>query len=124
MAELVAGELAGRMEGARKGRRGAGAVRAVAGEYLEFSRVEPALFGLLVAQPGTGERPEAKRLWNLLLAVLEPVTGKADDTGAAVAFWAFLHGFATLEAAGQFGASGPRGGYERGVAALLAGLRL
>ena len=65
----------------------------MAGEYVKFSRVEPELFGLLVAQPETG---------------------KADDTGAAVAFWAFLHGFATLEAAGQFRASGPSGGYEGG----------
>jgi hypothetical protein len=29
---------------------------------------------------------------------------------------------ATLEAAAQFGESGPRGGYERGLNALIAGL--
>ncbi|MBZ2180473.1 MAG: WHG domain-containing protein [Acidobacteria bacterium] len=121
VAELAAAELADRMEGKRKGRRGGAALKAIAGEYLAYSREEPALFAmLLAAQPG----PESKRLWNLLLAALEPVTGRADDTAAAVALWSFLHGFATLEAAGQFGASGPRGGYERGLSALLAGLRL
>ncbi|MCX6603122.1 MAG: WHG domain-containing protein [Acidobacteria bacterium] len=51
----------------------------------------------------------------------QPETGKADDTGAAVAFWAFLHGFATIEAAGQFGArEATRGGARR----CWGGLRL
>ena len=118
VSELVAAELAGRMEAARKGRRGAAALKAIAGEYVAYSRAEPALFAMLLAKPG----PESKRLWNLLLAAIEPVTGQADDTAAAVALWAYLHGFATLAAAGQFGESGPRGGYERGLNALIAGL--
>jgi AcrR family transcriptional regulator len=118
VSQLAAAELAARMEAAQKGRRGAAALRAMAGEYITYSRDEPALFAMLLGPPG----PESKRLWNLLLAALESATGRADDTAAAVALWAFLHGFATLEAAGQFGASGPRGGYERGLKVLLAGL--
>jgi len=51
------------------------------------------------------------------------LTGSADDTDAAVALWAFLHGFITLERAGLFGTPGPKGGFARGVKAMAAGLR-
>ena len=62
-------------------------------------------------------------LWTRLLQVVGDLTGSADDTEAAVALWAFLHGFITLERAGLFGTPGPKGGFARGVKAMAAGLR-
>jgi hypothetical protein len=35
----------------------------------------------------------------------------------------FLHGYATLKHSGAFGASGPKGGLERGVEAFLSNFR-
>jgi hypothetical protein len=55
--------------------------------------------------------------------VVDSVDTPADDTDAAVALWAFLHGFITLERAGLFGTPGPKGGFARGVKAMAAGLR-
>ncbi|MBB6098519.1 AcrR family transcriptional regulator [Deinobacterium chartae] len=103
---------------------GRAALEAAAHAYLEYARVHPHLYGLLlapkppyVAGPGPG-----KDLWNFVLERVEAITGQRDDTAAAVAVWAFLHGFAVLERSGQFGASGPRGGFERGLSALIDGL--
>jgi hypothetical protein len=91
--------------------------------YARFARERPALYSFLVGE-GVPAEPnvERKALWNRLLAAVAPLTGDADDTGAAVAAWALLHGFAALERAGMFGASGPRDGFARGVDALARGL--
>lgn len=91
--------------------------------YLDYARLEPQLYALLLrdgqvytAKPGAG-----KALWDEVLGVVSAVTGTPDDTAATVAFWSFLHGFIALERAGRFGPSGPKGGFERGLKALLEG---
>lgn len=96
-----------------------------AGEaYLDYARQEPQLYALLLrdeqvylAEPGAG-----KDLWNEALQLVGSVTGNPDDTAGAVAFWAFVHGFVVLERSGMFGPTGPKGGFERGLRALLEGL--
>ena len=117
----------------------------MANEYLRYARDQPALYALLTAEtsprpaterPSAAERPSATAaaaasipqvaraaLWQRLLQVVGDLTGSADDTDAAVALWAFLHGFITLERAGMFGTDGPGGGFARGVKAMAAGLR-
>lgn len=111
----------------------------MANEYLRYARDQPALYALLTAEtsprPAT-ERPSATvvaaasipqvaraALRQRLLQVVGDLTGSAGDTEAAVALWAFLHGFITLERAGMFGTEGPGGGFARGVKAMAAGLR-
>jgi hypothetical protein len=42
---------------------------------------------------------------------------------SAVALWAFLHGFVSLERQGAFGASGPQAGLATGLEALLVGFK-
>jgi AcrR family transcriptional regulator len=123
LAESAAAKLRERMELASEGLDVPGTFRAVAGEYVAFAKDEPALFELLMS-PGARTKPpvEGKRLWNLILRVVGAVTGRADDTAAAVAVWSFLHGFAMLAKTGQFGASGPKQGYEVGLEALRRGL--
>ncbi len=100
------------------------AFQCVAEAYLEFARNHPHLYDLMVSPniatlPGAGD--QGKRLWNALLATVGAVTGVTDDTASTVAFWSFVHGFVSLERAGLFGASGPKGGFEVGLAALGAG---
>jgi len=102
------------------------AFRELAGAYLKFARKRPELYFFTMSHqtPG-GDRTDAgKKLWNLLLASLGALTGDPDDTSAAVAVWAFLHGFAVLDHSGRFGKSGPKAGFERGLEALLAGFRV
>ncbi|WP_040383118.1 TetR/AcrR family transcriptional regulator [Deinococcus apachensis] len=100
------------------------ALSAAAHAYLEYTRAHPHLYGLLLAPrpPALAGPGPGKELWNYVLHLVGALTGNPDDTGAAVAYWAYLHGFALLERSGQFGLSGPRGGFERGLEALIHGL--
>jgi hypothetical protein len=99
----------------------------VAQAYRRFAAGHAGLYAALVTDTTNSswadQRGSARKaLWDMLLRVVAGLTGNADDTGAAVAVWSFLHGFAHLGEAGMFGASGPRDGFERGLAALIAGL--
>ncbi len=99
------------------------AVQEASKAYLNFARTHPRLYKLMMdtrlAAPTAGT---GKALWNTVLKVIGDVTGETDDTPAAVALWAFLHGFAELERSGLFGPSGPKGGFEIGLAAIIEGL--
>ena len=115
----------------------------MANEYLRFAREQPALYAMLtsatvrlpVTEPSlpaietsstaASSIPHVARtaVWKRLLQVVGDLTGSADDADAAVALWAFLHGFIALERSGMFGATGPKGGFARGVKAMAAGLR-
>lgn len=92
--------------------------------YLHFARERFPLYAFVMQ-----DRPErygsraGKAVWNTLLEAASSISGQHDDTAAAVATWAFLHGYATLEHSGAFGPSGPKGGLERGVEAFLGNFR-
>lgn len=124
LADRVAAVLRERMDAAAEKRQGAGALRAAAEAYVQLAREDWPLFALLMGTPDAAARGggNAKRVWNTLLRIVGQVTGNPDDTAAAVAVWAFLHGFVVLEHSGQFGATGPRGGFEAGITALIRGL--
>jgi AcrR family transcriptional regulator len=96
-------------------------MRKAANATLKFSRAHPYLYDLMNAPGGVPSTGAAKELWNTILEIVGNVTGKPDDTAASVAFWAFLHGFSSLERTGQFGKSGPKGGFEIGLEALITG---
>lgn len=94
-------------------------LRQAAERYRQFAHAHPALYALMMQpQPSSGA---PKALWNTVLKLSSAVTGREDDTGAAVALWAFLHGFVSLERHGAFGASGPQSGFEVGLEALMVG---
>ena len=96
--------------------------RRTADAYLRFARQRFSLYTFVV-QNGLSKTygsKASKAVWNLLLEAASGVSGQPNDTAAAVAVWSFLHGYATLEHGGAFGASGPKGGLERGVEAFLA----
>ncbi|MFK7601783.1 TetR/AcrR family transcriptional regulator [Deinococcus sp. SM5_A1] len=95
--------------------------------YLDYARQHPHLYALLLLkldQLPQGQRMDTagKQLWNTLLDVVGRLSGNPDDTAHAVALWTFLHGFTELERSGMFGASGPRGGLEVGLTALLGAM--
>jgi AcrR family transcriptional regulator len=132
VAEHAAGELItlarGSMDGLPAGERHPERpFIAMAQAYRAFAESQPALYAALVSDTTGSTWPHQqgsarKALWELLLRVVGELTGDADDTGAAVAVWSFMHGFAHLHHAGLFGASGPRDGFDRGIAALVVGL--
>ena len=94
-------------------------MRLAADQYRQFARTQPALYALMMKpQPSSGA---PKALWNTVLNLTSAVTGRDGDTAAAVALWAFLHGFVSLERQGAFGASGPQAGFETGLEALMVG---
>lgn len=99
------------------------ALRAASHAYVGFARAHPLLYDLLLAPraPALAVPGPGKELWNLVLGLVSDVTGILDDTSATVALWAFLHGFVTLERSGGFGLSGPLGGFETGLNALMEG---
>ncbi len=108
------------LERAIRGSTGLARVERLAGAYLRFARSRKALYRFMTE--GAFEQdtsPTGKGLWRLVVAVVSEHTRKPDDTAAAVALWAFLHGYVSLELSGRFGTSGPRGGFERGLRALL-----
>jgi AcrR family transcriptional regulator len=92
--------------------------------YLDYARQHPHLYALLLTKaeeqsPAALTGTAGKGLWNSLLEIVGRLSGNPDDTAHAVALWTFLHGFAALERSGMFGASGPRGGLQVGLTALL-----
>jgi AcrR family transcriptional regulator len=93
--------------------------------YLRFARKRFPLYAFVMQNrhPERYRSGAGKAVWNLLLDAASGVSGQPDDTAAAVATWAFLHGYATLEHSGAFGPSGPKGGLERGVEAFLSNFR-
>lgn len=100
------------------------ALRQAAQAYLTYARTHPHLYALLLTKDSemTPDQPQAsagKQLWNTLLQLVGAVSGHPDDTDHAVALWTFLHGFASLEATGTFGQSGPKGGLEVGLNAII-----
>ncbi len=99
--------------------------RETAKAYLGFARQRFSLYSLVVQNrlSGAYESKAGQDVWDLLLAVASSVSGRPDDTGATVAMWSFLHGYATLEHSGAFGDSGPQGGLERGLEAFLSDFR-
>ncbi len=99
--------------------------RGIVDAYLRFARERFELYSLIVQNriPGAYGSKAGKAVWNLLLGAASGISGHRDDTAATVATWSFLHGYATLEHSGAFGASGPRGGLERGVESFLSNFR-
>jgi AcrR family transcriptional regulator len=99
--------------------------RKIVDAYLRFARKRFPLYAFVMQNrhPERYGSGAGKSVWNLLLEAASGVSGQPDDTPAAVATWAFLHGYATLEHSGAFGPSGPKGGLERGVEAFLSNFR-
>ena len=93
--------------------------------YLRFARDRFPLYEFVMQHryPKRYASGAGKAVWDLMVSAASAVSGLCDDTAAAVATWAFLHGYATLEHSGAFGLSGPKGGLERGVQALLSNFR-
>ena len=73
--------------------------------YLDFARKRPRLYELLLL-PCDVEEHQATPHQELWIFVLEPryaVTGADRASEATIAFWAYLHGTAQLEAFKVFG---------------------
>lgn len=121
LAGIAAEGLRARMASAVDDLEGPTAMRAGAAAYRDYAHAEPALYDLLMGPGIPAEQVQSlgKPVWNLLLKLVGGVTDDPDDTTTAVAIWSFLHGYVALERSGRFGASGPKGGFERGLEALI-----
>ncbi len=100
------------------------AIRVSAAAYLTFAQAHPAWYALLmrfrVESPGMLEA--AHEVWTLVVGLVEGAVGAEGSASAAVALWAFLHGFTQLERAAILSEEKPRSGFQVGLEALLSGL--
>ncbi|WP_293910075.1 TetR/AcrR family transcriptional regulator [Deinococcus sp.] len=114
-------ELAQRLSASSAGLPPREALTALSLAYLDYARTCPHRYGLLLSErpPQPSTPSPSKDLWNAVKDAVSALSGVSDDTARTVALWAYLHGFAVLERSGLFGLSGPRGGFETGLGALL-----
>ncbi len=61
-------------------------------------------------------------MWGFVVGLVENAVGQEIAASAAVALWAFLHGFIQLESAALLGEQKPRSGFQVGLEAFLSGL--
>jgi hypothetical protein len=92
--------------------------------YLTFAQDHPAWYALLmrfhVQTPGLLEA--GHEMWTFVVGLVEDAVGAERVASAAVALWAFLHGFTQLERAAILSEQKPRSGFQVGLEALLSGL--
>lgn len=97
------------------------AIRGIARVYLDFARKRPRLYELLLLPCGMEEEQPTphQELWNFVLEHVTALTGAHQASEATIAFWAYLHGMAQLEAVKVFGDAKPSKPFEYGLHAWL-----
>ena len=98
-----------------------GAIRSVARVYLDFARKRPRLYELLLLTCHMEEEQAAphEELWDFVLEHVTALTGADRASEATIAFWAYLHGTAQLEAIKVFGHVKPGKAFDYGLDAWL-----
>ena len=100
------------------------ALRVSAVAYLTFAQAHPAWYALLmrfhVQTPGLLEA--GHEMWTFVVGLVEDIVGAERAASAAVALWAFLHGFTQLERAAILNEQKPQSGFQVGLEAFLSGL--
>ncbi|WP_161883179.1 TetR/AcrR family transcriptional regulator [Deinococcus alpinitundrae] len=119
--DVAASEFDQVLRAASSGKAPREALWAAAEAYLDQARRFPHRYGLLLSPrpPAAAQPSPSKNLWNIVLHLVSALSGQPDDTTRTVALWAYLHGYAVLDRSGLFGLSGPRGGFDLGLTALL-----
>jgi AcrR family transcriptional regulator len=109
-------------------RTGVDALREVAGAYLDFAQTHPAWYPLLMRIHDHEQTPgivqAQAELWRFVVIVVQGLVGTEDALSAAVALWAFLHGYIELERATVLGRKDPQDGFTVGLEAFLKGFSL
>ena len=105
-------------------RVGKDALRAGATAYLAFAHAHTTWYALLmrVHQQTPGLVQAEQALWVFVVELVEHVVGQELAANAAVALWAFLHGYMQLESAALLGEQKPQSGFQIGLEAFLSGL--
>jgi AcrR family transcriptional regulator len=112
------------LQGAVETCGGKKALRESAAAYLAFAQAHPAWYSLMmrfdVQSPGMLEA--GHEMWTFVVRLVGDVVGAENAAGAAVALWAFLHGFTQLDRAAILSEEKPPSGFQVGLEALLSGL--
>lgn len=101
------------------------AIRALARAYILFAHQQRHLYDAFLSPCEPTPEGEAAHttLWNFVLERVAGISGKKRAPEAAVALWAFLHGFVELERAGVFKQGKPISGFEWGLNAWFKAAR-
>ncbi len=98
------------------------AIRRIARVYLDFARKRPRLYELLLLLACDMKEEQAtphQELWVFVLEHVTAMTGTNRASEATIAFWAYLHGTAQLEATKVFGDVKPGKAFDYGLDAWL-----
>lgn len=100
------------------------ALRVGAIAYLNFAKAHPAWYSMLlkVHEQTPGLLQAEHEMWTFVVGLIEDVVGQEIAASAAVALWAFLHGFIELEHANALGDKKPKSGFQIGLEVFLSGL--
>jgi AcrR family transcriptional regulator len=103
-------------------KKGRDALVASAQAYLGFARSSRHLYAVTMMELRETESlaRAGHALWALVVGHAEILTGPSLAQQAALALWAFLHGFAQLEE--KLGKAKPKDGFNVGLEGLLSGL--
>jgi AcrR family transcriptional regulator len=90
--------------------------------YLRFARTNRSLYEIFMAcrAKSTDDYRAHEQLWLFVVSQVARLSGASRAPKAAAALWAFLHGFAVLDAAGAIGADKPASSFEFGLKGWLA----
>jgi len=108
------------------GRRGpVQALQHMARAYLHFARTNRFLYEIFMAcrAKSTEDYAAHERLWAFVVTQVAQLTGNKKAPEAAVALWAFLHGFAALDGAGAIGEEKPASSFEFGLKAWIVAVK-
>ena len=88
--------------------------------YIKFARENPHLYEAMMSLHAPGhDATFHQSLWTFTVEQVQRIAGSHRAAEASVAFWAFLHGAAPLEAAQVLGDIKPASGLEFGFEAWL-----
>ena len=120
VAAAITDHLHTALSAAAEGKEPVPALRALALTYVRFAREQPRLYEMFMQEYEV--TPEAvtahERLWRLVVIEVARLCGPESAPEAAVALWAFLHGFAALEALCALKGTEPTPALEYGIQAM------
>ncbi len=93
--------------------------------YLHFSRTNRALYEIFMAcrAKSMEDHQAHEQLWTFVVSRVAQLCGAAEAPKAAVALWAFLHGYASLEAADALSDAKPASSFEFGLKAWVSAVK-
>ena len=121
--DRVLADLGRRMRDAQRHKQGAAAIKTMAGAYRAWGKREPRHYQLLHSASALAQSETANAAIEPVLEATTALVGERNALAAARLLTAFLHGFVTMENAGEFKMGGSiDAAFAFGLDAIIRGL--